>query len=206
MFGRAARHAGRGLPAGAAHPNHIIYRDVRVPPAPPRSRGRCQGLASAARWRPGSTTRGSPCCAVPARVPLMCERALSRECTEGPLTTHQMVQEKIADSYSQIRFCACSSSRRVEDRQHEHAGDPDRHRSGEVHDAKVLRRCRTRLAHPRLARHDEPHADPAMYASCPHDGIADGVARCTSDGGPHVLQGLPAPTRLLAHRVIPATR
>jgi acyl-CoA dehydrogenase len=53
---------------------------------------------------------------------MMCERALSRRSHRTIIGEHQMVQEKIADSYAAIRRLVCSCWRRVEDRQHL---DPD---------------------------------------------------------------------------------
>ena len=159
--------------------NHIIYNDVRVPLD--HLLGPEDGAKVLAQRRLGGgrihhAMRTIAQCKL--AFDMMCERALSRESHGKIIAEHQMVQEKIADSYAADPDAPPVRARdRVEDRQHQHAGDPHRHRGGEVHDGEgAARGVVQRAAHPRLAR-ARPNLTPiqAMYAAAPTMGIADGV-------------------------------
>jgi alkylation response protein AidB-like acyl-CoA dehydrogenase len=85
--------------------NHIIYRDVRVPLD--HLLGPEDGAKVLAQRRLGGgrihhAMRTIAQCKL--AFDMMCERALSRESHGKIIAEHQMVQEKIADSYAQIRM------------------------------------------------------------------------------------------------------
>jgi acyl-CoA dehydrogenase len=85
--------------------NHIIYRDVRVPAD--HLLGPEDGAKVLAQRRLGGgrihhAMRTIAQCKL--AFDMMCERALSRESHGKIIGEHQMVQEKIADSYAQIRM------------------------------------------------------------------------------------------------------
>jgi acyl-CoA dehydrogenase len=85
--------------------NHIIYRDVRVPLD--HLLGPEDGAKTLAQRRLGGgrihhAMRTIAQCKL--AFDMMCERALSRESHGKIIAEHQMVQEKIADSYAAIRM------------------------------------------------------------------------------------------------------
>jgi acyl-CoA dehydrogenase len=85
--------------------NHIIYRDVRVPRD--HLLGTENGAKVLAQRRLGGgrihhAMRTIAQCKL--AFDMMCERALSRESHGKIIAEHQMVQEKIADSYAAIRM------------------------------------------------------------------------------------------------------
>ena len=85
--------------------NHIIYRDVRVPLD--HLLGPEDGAKVLAQRRLGGgrihhAMRTIAQCKL--AFDMMCERALSRESHGKIIAEHQMVQEKIADSYAAIRM------------------------------------------------------------------------------------------------------
>ena len=100
--------------------NHIIYRDVRVPLD--HLLGPEDGAKVLAQRRLGGgrihhAMRTIAQCKL--AFDMMCERALSRESHGKIIAEHQMVQEKIADSYAADPHAAAVRARDgVEDRQH----------------------------------------------------------------------------------------
>src|SRR5436305_4302588 len=85
--------------------NHIIYRDVRVPAD--HLLGPEDGAKVLAQRRLGGgrihhAMRTIAQCKL--AFDMMCERALSRESHGSLIAEHQMVQEKIAESYAAIRM------------------------------------------------------------------------------------------------------
>ena len=179
--------------------NHIIYNDVRVPLD--HLLGPEDGAKVLAQRRLGGgrihhAMRTIAQCKL--AFDMMCERALSRESHGKIIAEHQMVQEKIADSYAADPDAAPVRARdRVEDRQHEHAGDPHRHRGGEVHDGQgAPRGVVQRAAHPRLARHHQPHAA-AGHVRRPRPRWASPTAstRCTRRPSPATCSRATARTR-----------
>lgn len=85
--------------------NHVIYRDVRVPLD--HLLGPEDGAKVLAQRRLGGgrihhAMRTIAQCQL--AFDMMCERALSRESHGKTIAEHQMVQEKIAESYAQIRM------------------------------------------------------------------------------------------------------
>src|SRR5438045_564172 len=85
--------------------NHIIYRDVRIPLD--HLLGPEDGAKVLAQRRLGGgrihhAMRTIAQCTL--AFDMMCERALSRESHGRLIAEHQMVQEKIADSYAAIRM------------------------------------------------------------------------------------------------------
>src|SRR5689334_9150373 len=85
--------------------NHIIYRDVRVPLD--HLLGPEDGAKTLAQRRLGGgrihhAMRTNAQCKL--AFDMMCERALSRESHGSLIAEHQMVQEKIAESYAAIRM------------------------------------------------------------------------------------------------------
>src|SRR5690349_13660989 len=85
--------------------NHIIYNDVRVPAD--HLLGPEDGAKVLAQRRLGGGRihhAMRTVAQVKRAFDMMCERALSRESHGKIIGEHQMVQEKIADSYAQIRM------------------------------------------------------------------------------------------------------
>ena len=140
--------------------NHIIYSDVRVPLD--HLLGPEDGAKTLAQRRLGGgrihhAMRTIAQCKL--AFDMMCERALSRESHGKVIAEHQMVQEKIADSYAAIRMLRLLGTRnRLEDRQFQHQGSPDGHRDRQVHDGQgAARGVVQRPAHPRVTGDDRPH-------------------------------------------------
>ena len=143
--------------------NHIIYHDVRVPLD--HLLGPEDGAKVLAQRRLGGgrihhAMRTIAQCKL--AFDMMCERALSRESHGKIIAEHQMVQEKIADSYAEIRMLrlfVLETAWKIDNTTT--PGGPHRDRRGEVHDGQgAARGVVQRAAHPRLAGHDRPHPDP----------------------------------------------
>jgi acyl-CoA dehydrogenase len=92
------------LPEPRNH-NHIIYRDVRIPLdhlLGPEDGGKVLAQRRLGGGRIHHAMRTIAQCKL--AFDMMCERALSRESHGKIIGEHQMVQEKIADSYAAIRM------------------------------------------------------------------------------------------------------
>ena len=153
--------------------NHIIYRDVRVPLD--HLLGPEDGAKTLAQRRLGGgrihhAMRTIAQCKL--AFDMMCERALSRESHGKVIAEHQMVQEKIADSYAAIRMLrllVLETAWKIDNSSTQ--GSQDRYRDGQVHNGKgAAGSVVQRPAHPGVARHDRP--DPA----------AGDVRECADDG------------------------
>lgn len=165
------------LPEPRNH-NHIIYDEVRVPLD--HLLGPEDGAKVLAQRRLGGgrihhAMRTIAQCNLAFDV--MCERALSRESHGKTIAEHQMVQEKIADSYAQIRMLRLFVL--------ETAWKIDKTSTAEARTdiaavkytmAKVLREVSFNALHI-LGSLGTTDLTPiqAMYASAPTMGIADGV-------------------------------
>ena len=137
---------------------------------------------------------------------MMCERALSRESHGKIIAEHQMVQEKIADSYAQIRMLRLFVL--------ETAWKIDNTSTQETRTdiaavkytmAKVLREVSFNALHI-LGSLGTTNLTPiqAMYAAAPTMGIADGVDEVhKATVARNVLKGVPPARGLLADRVLP---
>ena len=158
--------------------NHIIYNDVRVPLD--HLLGPEDGAKVLAQRRLGGgrihhAMRTIAQCKL--AFDMMCERALSRESHGKIIAEHQMVQEKIADSYAQIRMLRLFVL--------ETAWKIDNTSTQETRTdiaavkytmAKVLREVSFNALHI-LGSLGTTNLTPlqAMYAAAPTMGIADGV-------------------------------
>ncbi len=158
--------------------NHIIYRDVRVPRD--HLLGPENGAKVLAQRRLGGgrihhAMRTIAQCKL--AFDMMCERALSRESHGRLIAEHQMVQEKIADSYAAIKMLRLFVL--------ETAWKIDQTSTLEARTdiaavkftmAKVLREVSYNALHI-LGSLGTTDLTPiqAMYASAPNMGIADGV-------------------------------
>ena len=158
--------------------NHIIYNDVRIPAD--HLLGPEDGAKVLAQRRLGGgrihhAMRTIANCTL--AFDMMCERALSRESHGKIIAEHQMVQEKIADSYAQIRMLRLFVL--------ETAWKIDNSSTQETRTdiaavkfsmAKVLREVSFNALHI-LGSLGTTNLTPiqAMYASAPTMGIADGV-------------------------------
>ncbi len=168
--------------------NHIIYNDVRVPLD--HLLGPEDGAKVLAQRRLGGgrihhAMRTIAQCNL--AFDMMCERALSRESHGKIIAEHQMVQEKIAESYAQIRMLrllVLEAAWKID--QTSTAGGAHRDRGGQVHDGEgAARGVVQRAAHPRLARHDRPHADPGDVRRRPRRWASPTVStRCTRPPSP----------------------
>jgi acyl-CoA dehydrogenase len=158
--------------------NHIIYNEVRVPLD--HLLGPEDGAKVLAQRRLGGgrihhAMRTLAQCKL--AFDMMCERALSRESHGKTIAEHQMVQEKIADSYAQIRMLRLFVL--------ETAWKIDNTSTQETRTdiaavkytmAKVLREVSFNALHI-LGSLGTTNLTPlqAMYAGAPTMGIADGV-------------------------------
>jgi alkylation response protein AidB-like acyl-CoA dehydrogenase len=158
--------------------NHIIYKDVRVPLD--HLLGPQDGAKVLAQRRLGGgrihhAMRTIAQCKL--AFDMMCERALSRESHGKIIAEHQMVQEKIADSYAAIRMLRLFVL--------ETAWKIDNSSTRETRTdiaavkytmAKVLREVSYNALHI-LGSLGTTDLTPiqAMYAAAPTMGIADGV-------------------------------
>jgi alkylation response protein AidB-like acyl-CoA dehydrogenase len=105
MFVVPRRTAGVEMMPEPRNHNHVIYRNVRVPLD--HLLGPKDGAKALAQRRLGGgrihhAMRTVAQCKL--AFDMMCERALSRESHGKVIADHQMVQEKIAESYASIRM------------------------------------------------------------------------------------------------------
>ena len=187
--------------------NHIIYRDVRVPLD--HLLGPEDGAKVLAQRRFGGgrihhAMRTIAQCKL--AFDMMCERALSRESHGKIIGEHQMVQEKIAESYVGYPHAPALRPRDgVEDRPDVDAGSSHRYRRSEVHDGEgAARGVVQRPAHPRVARHHRSHADPGDVRGGADDGHRRRRRRgAQGHGRPAGAQGVPPARGLLPDGVPP---
>ena len=178
MFVVPRKTPGVEIMAEPRNHNHIIYRDVRVPAD--HLLGPENGAKVLAQRRLGGgrihhAMRTIAQCKL--AFDMMCERALSRESHGKIIADHQMVQEKIADSYASIRMLRLFVL--------ETAWKIDNTSTAEARTdiaavkytmAKVLREVSFNALHI-LGSLGTTDLTPlqAMYAAAPTMGIADGV-------------------------------
>jgi alkylation response protein AidB-like acyl-CoA dehydrogenase len=158
--------------------NHIIYTDVRVPLD--HLLGPEDGAKVLAQRRLGGgrihhAMRTISQCRL--AFDMMCERALSRESHGKIIAEHQMVQEKIADSYAellQLRLMVLYTAWKID--QTSSAEARTEIAAVKYTMAKVLRDISFRALHI-LGSIGTTNLTPlqAMYAGAPTMGIADGV-------------------------------
>ena len=175
---RAADTPGVEIQPEPRNHNHIIYSDVRIPLD--HLLGPEDGAKVLAQRRLGGgrihhAMRTIAQCKL--AFDMMCERALSRESHGKIIAEHQMVQEKIADSYAAIRMLRLFVL--------ETAWKIDNTSTQETRTdiaavkytmAKVLRDVSFNALHILgLARHHQPHAAAGDVRRAPTMGIADGV-------------------------------
>jgi alkylation response protein AidB-like acyl-CoA dehydrogenase len=158
--------------------NHIIYTDVRVPLD--HLLGPEDGAKVLAQRRLGGgrihhAMRTIAQCNL--AFDMMCERALSRESHGKIIGEHQMVQEKIAESYAQIRMLrlfVLETAWRMDNS----SGQETRTEIAAVKFtmAKVLREVSFNALHimGSLGTTDLTPLQ-SMYATAPHMGLADGA-------------------------------
>ena len=158
--------------------NHIIYNDVRIPDD--HLLGPEDGAKVLAQRRLGGgrihhAMRTVARCTL--AFDMMCERALSRESHGKIISDHQMVQEKIADSYAMIRMLrlfVLETAWKIDNTSTQEARTDIA--AVKYTMAKVLREVSFNALHimGSLGTTDlTPLQD--MYASAPTMGIADGV-------------------------------
>jgi acyl-CoA dehydrogenase len=158
--------------------NHIIYRDVRVPLD--HLLGPEDGAKVLAQRRLGGgrihhAMRTIAQCKL--ALDMMCERALSRESHGSIIGEHQMVQEKIADSYAeiiQLRLMVIYTAWKIDNTSTQEARTEIA--AVKFTMAKTLREISFRALHifGSLGTTDLTPLQ-AMYAAAPTMGIADGV-------------------------------
>src|ERR1700751_71162 len=158
--------------------NHIVYRDVRVPLD--HLLGPENGAKVLAQRRLGGgrihhAMRTIAQCKL--AFDMMCERALSRESHGRIIAAHQMVQEKIADSYAAIRMLrllVLETAWKIDNSSTKEARTDIA--TVKFTMAKVLREVSYNALHilGSLGTTDLMPIQ-AMYASAPTMGIADGV-------------------------------
>jgi acyl-CoA dehydrogenase len=158
--------------------NHIIYRDVRVPLD--HLLGPEDGAKVLAQRRLGGgrihhAMRTIAQCKL--AFDMMCERALSRESHGKIIAEHQMVQEKIAESYAdllQLRLMVLYTAWKIDNTSTQEARTEIA--AVKFTMAKVLREISFRALHI-LGSLGTTDLTPlqAMYAAAPTMGIADGV-------------------------------
>jgi len=158
--------------------NHVIYRDVRVPLD--HLLGPEDGAKVLAQRRLGGgrihhAMRTIAQCKL--ALDMMCERALSRQSHGATIAEHQMVQEKIADSYAellQLRLMVLYTAWKMDKTSSQEARTEIA--AVKFTMAKVLRDISWRALHIHGAlgtTNLTPLQD--MYAGAPTMGIADGV-------------------------------
>ena len=187
--------------------NHIIYRDVRVPLD--HLLGPEDGAKVLAQRRLGGgrihhAMRTIAQCKL--AFDMMCERALSRESHGKIIAEHQMVQEKIADSYAQIRMLrlfVLETAWKIDNTSTQEARTDIA--AVKYTMAKVLREVSFNALHILGSlRHHRPHADPGHVRGGPHHGHRRRRRRgAQGHGRPAGAQGVPPARGLLAHRVLP---
>jgi alkylation response protein AidB-like acyl-CoA dehydrogenase len=158
--------------------NHVIYRDVRVPLD--HLLGPEDGAKTLAQRRLGGgrihhAMRTIAQCKL--AFDIMCERVLSRESHGKVIAEHQMVQEKIADSYAAIkmlRLLVLEAAWKIDNTSTQAARTEIA--AVKFTMAKVLRDVSYNALHI-LGALGTTDLTPiqAMYASAPTMGIADGV-------------------------------
>jgi hypothetical protein len=103
---------------------------------------------------------------------MMCERALSRESHGKIIADHQMVQEKIADSYAAIRMLrllVLETAWKIDNSSTKDARTDIA--TVKFTMAKVLQEVSfKRTAHPRITGHHRPHAAAGDVRECADDG------------------------------------
>ena len=165
------------MPEPRTH-NHIKYNDVRVPLdhlLGPEDGARVLAQRRLGGGRIHHAMRTIAQCTL--AFDMMCERALSRESHGKVISEHQMVQEKIADSYAQIRMLrlfVLETAWKIDNSStHECRTDIA---AVKYSMAKVLREVSFNALHI-LGSLGTTNLTPiqAMYASAPTMGIADGV-------------------------------
>ena len=187
--------------------NHIIYNDVRVPLD--HLLGPEDGAKVLAQRRLGGgrihhAMRTIAQCKL--AFDMMCERALSRESHGKIIAEHQMVQEKIADSYAQIRMLrlfVLETAWKIDNTTTQEARTDIA--AVKFTMAKVLREVSFNALHiHRLARHHRPHPAPGHVRRRADHGHRRRRRRgAQGHRRPPGAQGVPAPRGLLAHRVHP---
>ena len=209
---RHVRRAPRRRPGVEIQPeprnhNHIIYNEVRIPLD--HLLGPEDGAKVLAQRRLGGgrihhAMRTIAQCKL--AFDMMCERALSRESHGKIIAEHQMVQEKIADSYASIRMLRLFVL--------ETAWKIDNTSTQETRTdiaavkytmAKVLREVSFNALHI-LGSLGTTNLTPlqAMYAGAPDDGHRRRRRRgAQGHRRPQRAQGLPPARGLLADRVLP---
>jgi len=158
--------------------NHVVYRDVRVPRD--HLLGPEDGAKTLAQRRLGGgrihhAMRTIAQCNL--AFDIMCERVLSRESHGKVIAEHQMVQEKIADSYAAIkmlRLLVLEAAWKIDNTSTQAARTEIA--AVKFTMAKVLREVSYNALHI-LGALGTTDLTPiqAMYASAPTMGIADGV-------------------------------
>jgi len=158
--------------------NHIIYRDVRVPLD--HLLGPEDGAKTLAQRRLGGgrihhAMRTIAQCNL--AFDMMCERALSRESHGKIISEHQMVQEKIAESYASIkmlRLLVLEAAWKIDNTSTQEARTEIA--AVKFTMARVLREVSFNALHI-LGSLGTTDLTPiqAMYAAAPTMGIADGV-------------------------------
>ena len=165
------------MPEPSIH-NHIVYNDVRVPAD--HLLGPEDGAKVLAQRRLGGgrihhAMRTIAQCKL--AFDMMCERAQSRESHGKTISDHQMVQEKIADSYASIRMLrlfVLETAWKIDNTSTQEARTDIA--AVKFTMAKVLREVSFNALHIHgaLGTTDLTPLQ-AMYASAPTMGIADGV-------------------------------
>ena len=187
--------------------NHIIYHDVRVPLD--HLLGPEDGAKVLAQRRLGGgrihhAMRTIAQCKL--AFDMMCERALSRESHGKIIAEHQMVQEKIADSYAQIRMLrlfVLETAWKIDNTSTQEARTDIA--AVKYTMAKVLREVSFNALHI-LGSLGTTDLTPiqAMYAAAPTMGIADGVDEVhKATVARRGAEGVPPARGLLADRVLP---
>ena len=187
--------------------NHIIYNDVRVPLD--HLLGPEDGAKVLAQRRLGGgrihhAMRTIAQCKL--AFDMMCERALSRESHGKIIGEHQMVQEKIADSYAQIRMLrlfVLETAWKIDNTSTQEARTDIA--AVKYTMAKVLREVSFNALHI-LGSLGTTDLTPiqAMYAAAPTMGIADGVDEVhKATVARRVLKEYRPHEGVLAHRVHP---
>jgi len=165
------------LPEPRNH-NHVIYRDVRVPLdhlLGPKDGARALAQRRLGGGRIHHAMRTVAQCKL--AFDMMCERALSRESHGKVIAEHQMVQEKIADSYAAIRMLrlfVLETAWRIDNSSTQEARTEIA--AVKFTMARVLREVTYNALHI-LGSLGTTDLTPiqAMYAAAPTMGIADGV-------------------------------
>jgi acyl-CoA dehydrogenase len=158
--------------------NHVIYRNVRVPLdhlLGPKDGARALAQRRLGGGRIHHAMRTVAQCKL--AFDMMCERALSRESHGKVIADHQMVQEKIAESYASIRMLrlfVLETAWRIDNSSTQEARTDIA--AVKFTMARVLREVTFNALHI-LGSLGTTDLTPiqAMYAAAPTMGIADGV-------------------------------